>query len=273
MPRQIFLIFLFTGYICGFFLSITTLNAGVTDVTQTGTMGINDIQFMTENYPPYQFEVEGKLKGIWVDVLVEVFKRMDAKQSRDNIKLVPWARGYRATKQSPNTCLFNMIRTKERESLFKWAGPVTSGVHVLIALKNSNIHVESFEDLEQYKIGLVKDDFGESLLQNHDINNKKLLFSFGEHTAQEIIFELNNGIVDLWFIENISARWTLKKYGFNPKDYKAVYKMQTVDGYFAFNKTTSDNLISVFQKQLDAVIMAPVYQKILDNYLSGEMSQ
>ena len=26
--------------------------------------GINDIQFMTEKYPPYQFEVDGKLKGI-----------------------------------------------------------------------------------------------------------------------------------------------------------------------------------------------------------------
>ena len=228
---------------------------------------------MTENYPPYQFEAEGKLQGIWVDVLVEVLKRMDAKQSRDDIKLIPWARGYQTVIKNSSTCLFNMIRTKERENLFKWAGPVTSGIHVLIALKNSNIHVESFEDLNQYKIGVVKDDFGESILFSHGIKKKNLLFSFGENAAKEIILELNKEIVDLWFIEHISARWILKKYMFNTNDYKTVYKMAPVDGYFAFNKTTPVNLIAAFQKQLDAVMKAPVYQKIFDIYLSEKLSQ
>ncbi len=237
----------------------------------TGSVTIDDIDFVTENYPPYNYGENGELKGIWIDVLVEVLKNMNAWQTRDDIKLLPWARGYRAALSKANTCIFGTVRTKERETLFKWAGPVTQGSYSLIALKNKDIHIDRIEDAARYKIGVVKDDFAVTLLGENGIPEKQFLYFFGENAAHEIVKELNRGNVDLWFIEHTSARWMLKQHKFNARDYKVVFRIPSYDGYFAFNKKTPNHLVEKFQASLENIMGSFVFQDIVNHYLSDDI--
>ena len=64
---------------------------------------IDDLYFITENYPPYNFEDDGKLQGISVDLLVLIFKKLKAQKTIDDIHLKPWARGYSALLKKKNT--------------------------------------------------------------------------------------------------------------------------------------------------------------------------
>jgi hypothetical protein len=41
----------------------------------TPSESILDIQFMTENYPPYNYSEKGELKGIYVNILLEIAKK------------------------------------------------------------------------------------------------------------------------------------------------------------------------------------------------------
>ncbi len=186
--------------------------------------GIDDIEFITENYPPYNFEENGSLKGIWVDVLVAVLDRMGAAQGRGDIKLMPWARGYQMVQNIPNTCLFVMSRTLEREFLFKWAGPVTQENNVLISLKEKKLSIDDIDDLAGFRIGVVKNDISELLLLKSGIPKSQLVHSFGEHPVRDILMKLNNKRIDLWGINQSGARWLLKNYGFDSGDYKTVFK-------------------------------------------------
>ena len=86
-------------------------------------LGINDIEWMTEEYPPYNF---GDEKGVNQGIAVEYLKAM-FKGSDKDIQLLPWARGYKLVQtKGKYNCLFSMTRTEERESLFKWFGPISN---------------------------------------------------------------------------------------------------------------------------------------------------
>ncbi len=231
--------------------------------------GIDDIEFITENYPPNNFEENGALKGIWVDVLVAVLERMGAAQGREDIKLMPWARGYRAVQNMPNTCLFVTTRTIERESLFKWAGPVNQANNVLISLKEKKLSIEGIDDLAGFRIGVVKDDVAELLLLNNGIPKDQLVYSFGEHPVREILMKLNNKAIDLWGVDQISARWLLETYGLDSGDYKAVFKVASTRGYFAFSKATPDHIVKAFRIHLDTVMKSDLFQTIQDRYLAN----
>ncbi len=232
------------------------------------TQSISDIHVMTENYPPYNFMEDGKLQGICVEVLLEIFKRTGARQTVNDIELLPWARGYRNLQHQKNSCLFGMARTPKRENLFKWAGPITDGRAVLIALNSSDLSIKTFDDVNKYRVGVVKDDMGEQCLIKAGIKKANLDYSYGENAAKEIIVKLNSKIVDMWLFDEISARWMLKKYGFDSKLYKTVYVVSKVQVYYAFHKDVSDKLINRFQAVLDDLIKEGVYQKIVSRYLS-----
>jgi polar amino acid transport system substrate-binding protein len=182
---------------------------------------------------------------------------------------MPWARGYRAAQTKANTCLFIMIRTKEREHMFKWAGPANQVETVLIALKRKKIQIDGFEDLAGLKIGVVKDDVAEIFLRNHGIPKRQMLYSFGEHAVKEILFELNTNVVDLWAIDSIAARYMLKRYGYDSWDYRIAFRLESGSGYFAFSKDTPDSIIAAFRRHLDAVMRSPLYQEIQSRYLAG----
>ncbi len=83
----------------------------------------NALQLMTENDPPHNMLKNGKVIGLATEKLEEAFKRAGVTQ---RIELMPWARAYRSALTRPDFCVFSTARTPQRESLFKWIGPVAA---------------------------------------------------------------------------------------------------------------------------------------------------
>jgi polar amino acid transport system substrate-binding protein len=193
-----------------------------------------------------------------------VLQKLGSTQKRADIVFVPWARGYNETLRIPDTCLFSTTRTEERESLFKWAGPVGINKLVLTAKKDKNIKINTFEDIKGYRIGVVLEDVAEQVLLEKGISRNLL-----EGVAKTIhnIKKLNSGRIDLWGYGEDTAKWEIKKNGFNPADYETVYVIQKKGLFFAFYKETDDVLIERFQSALDELKKEGEYQKVLDRYL------
>ncbi|PWR76228.1 substrate-binding periplasmic protein [Methanospirillum stamsii] len=88
-----------------------------------GAVVPNDIQIITEDYYPLNFVDNGTLQGISVDLFEKILQKMGSDINRSSFKELPWSEGYNLVKTTPDTVLFTITRTPEREDEFLWAGP------------------------------------------------------------------------------------------------------------------------------------------------------
>lgn len=228
------------------------------------------LSFITEAYPPYNFSDDNILRGIAVDLLVIASQDTAQPVQRGQIRLMPWARGYRTVLSTPNTVLFATTRTTERERLFKWAGPIAAIRVVLLARKADKIRIQSAADLQRYRIGVIHEDIGEQSLLALGVAKQQLQISAN---ADALSRQLHAGRIDLWAYEENDARWFLRNANLDQDDFESVYLLQQGERWYAFNPQVSDEKIQLLQKALDKLHNTPGkfaktrYDDILINYL------
>jgi len=227
---------------------------------------IDEINFMTENYPPFNFKENNHLQGIAVDLLFLMLKRVDAKKTHSDIHIFPWARAYSSVLTEEKTALFSMTRTRKREDLFKWVGPISDTTIALIARKDKHIKINSDSDINNYKLGVVRDDIGEQLLITRGVKQSQIESTGGVDAIHKLIKMLNRNRFDLLSYEFDVASWEMKKLGFNTKDYEVVYKLSQAQLYYAFHKDTPDDIINLLQKALNELKKENIYEKIIQKY-------
>ncbi len=215
---------------------------------------LDDITILTEGYPPYNYQGEnGELQGIAVDLLVEAYKQANVDFDKSTIKLQPWPRAYRSVLQGVNIMLFSMTRTRSREKLFKWAGPISQTRVVLLAKKNSKVVISTPDDLTQYIIGGIRNDIGLLLVRELVADNGQLLTS---PYASSLANMLNLGRIDLWAYEENVATHFLRREGLDPDEFEVVYTLSEAELYYAFSLDTDQQVVDGFQSVLDQFRLA-----------------
>jgi len=249
---------------------LTTTFSGI---ASDQAVSAKDLTYITEQFPPYNYQVDGKLQGISVDLLEMVWVRMGDDLNRSAIKVLPWTEGYQRTLNENNTVLFTAGRFPEREQLFKWAGPIGSGRYVLLTKIEENISITAHEDLERYRIGAVKDDLAVQMLLDNGVKREDIII---EITSDPIIEMLKNGSIDAWAYNDITGIWQLQESGENASDYEVDYVFGSTDGYLAFNKEAPDSLVQSFQEAIDYIKMnkdnngVSNYERILSKYVPAK---
>jgi polar amino acid transport system substrate-binding protein len=225
---------------------MTTISCLATE----GTPSAKDLTYITHQFPPFNFQKDGRLQGTSVDLLELVWKRMGVSLNRSIIEFLPWTEGYQMTLNEKNTVLFATARLTERERLFKWVGPIGSDTKVLLAKKDKNLTITGPEDLKNYRIGAIKDDSATQLLLDDGARKEDLV---EESTSKPIIEMLQNDSIDAWVYSEIAGKWLIQDSGANASDYRAAYVLGKIDAYYAFNKETPDSLVQSFQQALDYI--------------------
>jgi len=240
-------------------LVVMALTHSVTLSAQT----VDDLTFLTEHYPPFNYEEDGKLRGIAVETLREMLKLVDTEKTVQDVKLWPWARGYSRVLNTKNTVLFSTARTEAREKLFKWVGPIAPSHVVVLAKKSRKVKVDSIEILNQYRIGVVRDDIGELLLLQMGVKKENIHQTISGISAARM---LHSDRIDVWAYEEIIALWNLRIIKGNPQDYETVYSLKRAQYFYAFHKDTDEQIIKTLQEALDQLKTSGVFVKIVDKY-------
>lgn len=231
----------------------------------TGTLFADDlagITFLTENYPPFNYIEDGKLKGIAVDILREVFKEAKSSKTIDKDAAIVWSVAYNKTKYVKDHCLFSTTRTEAREPLFKWVGPIAKTKIAILAPTKSKITINSVDDLKKYSIGVIRDDVAHQLLVDAGVTEKLQLTSENKGN----IDKLDKNYIQLWAYESTSALWQLKLAGKQLDQYEIVYVLKEAELYYAFNKDSNPKAVATMQKALDALQSSGMITKIVDKY-------
>lgn len=212
------------------------------------TPSAKDLTYITHQFPPFNFQNDGRLQGTSIDLLEMVWDRMGENLNRGVIEFLPWTEGYQRTLNGKNTVLFATARLPEREQRFKWAGPIGSDTKVLLTKKDKNITIADSGDLKNYRIGVIKDDSAIQLLLNNGARTEDLVVGI---SAKAIIEMLQNDSIDAWAYSETAGRWLIQDSGANASDYRAAYVLGKIEAYYAFNKETPDSLVQSFQQALD----------------------
>ena len=218
----------------------------------------SNIRIITENYKPLSYLQEGKLIGPSVEILQLLMKKLKVQSS---ILIFPWLRGYLTTRDEPNTALFSTTRTKERESLFKWVGPLSQKEFSIFALKKSNIKINNIDEIEKYLTGVERGSINEQLLLSRGILN----LSRVDYPKQNLNMLLWNRI-ELWSVSSSTFYETLLEQNINPQDIEKIYTIKHAKLFIAFNKETPDNIIKSWQSAFDELHFNGTIKEIFDKY-------
>ncbi|MBU1248059.1 MAG: ABC transporter substrate-binding protein [Proteobacteria bacterium] len=226
-----------------------------------GDVAPEGLTYLTEDYYPYNYQRNGVLQGISVDILRRVWAELGVEDQP--IHLLPWARGYKFVQEVPGTVLFSMARTPEREEMFQWVGPITTARFVLSAKKGRAITIRSLEDICGYSVGTLIDDITDILLE--DAKTCARVESVPD--TQFLVKMLEHDRIDLLAYEEKSLQRLMWAHGYAPEDVETVYVLKETSVYFAFHPDTPPTLVERFQQAMDRVRLSPEYEQIFERHL------
>ncbi len=120
-----------------------------TDIIEEGKSEDNEriIELVTLQYPPYEYEEDGEVKGIAVDIITEGFTRLGYEV---DITLYPWTRALNMVKNGDADGIFTAYKTEERLTFADYSNEILIQQSVsLFVTKGSNIQFDG--DLNNVK--------------------------------------------------------------------------------------------------------------------------
>lgn len=203
---------------------------------------------MCEDIPPSNYVEGGVLKGISIELLHAIWDKAGVPEQP--VKVVPWARGYNLVLNAPGHVLFSMTRTPERDTLFKWVGPIFTVRNILMGLDGRKYRIASLDDSRQYRIGVIKGDVVESFLLGKGFDPQRIeaVSDLGQNFEK-----LLHGRVDLIaHSENTLADYIATK-GLRKRDFSTKFVLSTSPNYYAFHLGTPDTTIRRLQSALVSI--------------------
>jgi polar amino acid transport system substrate-binding protein len=205
------------------------------------------LRVITEEYPPYNYTDEkGVLTGTSTALVKGVLDKLGVKAV---IEVLPWSQGYEIVKNNPDSALYSMARTPERELDFMWVGPIGSYDNWLYAKKGSGVKVNTLDDAKGVRsIAVVKNEAGQQTLAKNGFIN----FVYADSTADGLK-KLAAGDADLWLGTRADVELVAKQAGVDPANLEPAVQVGTSDLYIAFNKNTPYETVMQWQRALDSL--------------------
>ena len=219
----------------------------------TAATAATTVTCVTEENRPVNFMENGRVTGFSTEVVEAVLKEIGVPA---NIQIMPWARAYATALHAENVLIFSIMRTAEREHLFKWVGVVSPpDSSYLFAMRERKLRLADLDDARNYKIGTINGDAREQYLESKGFVKGRHLHG---NAVPRITYEkLKLGRIDLWAMSEIVAVDLVRREGGDPAQVlvRALQLTELGSGgsYMAFGPKTDDQLVERFRKGLEAV--------------------
>jgi len=226
---------------------------------------LEDLDWITEEYPPFNYRDTrtGKISGAAVEILLHIFSKLGVSSDNIDLKIYPWARSYHKVLNDPGTVLFSTTYTPERLAKMKFVGPIAPNVVAVIAPKSSNFTINSFEDLNQLSLGVVRDDIGEQLLISQGVNPETI---DQLNSGLSMVKKLASGRIDAIAYAHATTQLLFKTADINPDDFEIIYILKSSTMGYAFHSSTDEHILEAMRKALRELDIDGTLNKIHIRY-------
>lgn len=226
------------------------------------------LHFLTEHLPPYQYTYKQKVVGGFSVELVK--KALKLTNFKGQFSVYPWSRAFKDAQTQPNTFIFVIIRSKEREPLFKWVSHIVDYRYYLFGLSNRHdLTANSLEDSKKYKLIATREGYdAQFLLANNFKLNKNLMLSSSEQDKWNMLLK---GRGDLVMSNEWVAAEHLESYGIvqHRLNILTQIKEAKIEGYLAASLNTPDETVTKLRGAINQLKENGEYDKLMHKYISG----
>mgnify|MGYP001766187447 FL=1 len=227
-----------------------------------------DMVFLTEEYPPFNYLENGVPSGLSVELLRTALERAGIPLSTEDISLMAWSDAYRMAESRNNTGLFSIARTPEREELFRWAGPLMQCPLVFFA-ENESLKTSRPENKDLRAV-VIRDDIGMYVGKEAGILEENI---FQVTTPAEAVQRLVDGTSDVWVYALYPGESLIQTIAEDPDSFYILDDLGRSTYYIAFNLNTDPEIIETIQTELDEMKVdrkdegITTYEKIVGKYI------
>lgn len=211
------------------------------------------LDITTEINPPFNYQEGTSIAGISTEILLEMGRRADVPMQ---LQLLPWARAYQSALSLPDTCVYSTVRLPERETLFKWIGPLSTNKWALFAKSDFNKKIQTIEDAKAYRIGGVTMDAKAAYLKSIGFPHIDLVGDDHLNRAK-----LLAGRIDLWISGLYKTETSSNRNGIKP-----VLVVREVEYYLACHPDTSEPTLSALRRALQAMHKEGFVKAVTERY-------
>lgn len=213
-----------------------------------------------EDDKPLQFYDDNKkLTGLTVEVVQEIQRRIG---NTDRIQVVPWSRGIDKLNTEPNSFLFTMARTPDREELYQWIGPILLIEYGLYVKADSQIRIQRLEDAKKIGlIGVYRDDIRDQTLSKLGFTNLDRASSVASSFKKLMI-----GRIAAYADAKKGVPITASLAGYKASDVKLAYDLFKTSLYIAVSKSTDPSIVAEWNNALDEMKKDKTFLKLLKKY-------
>lgn len=224
------------------------------------------LRLLAEDGPPFNFPGVNGPQGYTVDIVRELLARTGC---QGEITFLPWPRAYDEALNKPDTVLFTITRTPEREDLFRWVGPIASLTWSLFALPQSRLKVRSLEEARALSgISTYRADVREQYLRGLGFANLHSAANF-ENSVEMML----QGHVPAVIADSPGISHYLRQRGLPQESVENIFTLRTIDLYIAFSLQSAPHLGERWQRAFGHMLEDGTCERIRAKWLSGKKSQ
>ncbi|MFC2096783.1 substrate-binding periplasmic protein [Bacteroidota bacterium] len=222
----------------------------------------NDLEILTEEFKPFNYTENGEQKGICFDIVANI---LDSRGLDNSIEISSdWEAAMNKLKNNDNVVLFTTSYTENRKYLFQWAGPVAILNSGFVALENTEYNISNYNDAKSISsVGVITGYSTAEVLENEGFQNLTYF-----NSISDAIQELYEGKIDVIFDVYMSIKAIAQDMSFNVSLLKNLFTAFTGQGYIAFSKEVSKDIVESWQNEIDRMKDEEIIQQITDEYVN-----
>ncbi|WP_232056583.1 substrate-binding periplasmic protein [Pseudoalteromonas sp. A25] len=215
------------------------------------------LTIVTELSPPNQTFNNGKVEGTSTELVKLILQRAHLQAE---YYIYPWARAFKVASKKPNTLIYSMAKTPQRERNFHWIGPVARFELGFVTNKyRYDVVINSLEDAKKYRLAVQRGDIAA-------VELKKLGFDYVLTADIERSYKLLiTNKVDLVLDDPRYLQSMANTLNVPIDHFRFLYSVSalSVNGYLAANIDTSTDIIKRLRVAFTNVERTQTYKNVI----------
>ncbi|MBZ9613488.1 substrate-binding periplasmic protein [Rheinheimera maricola] len=221
------------------------------------------VSLYTEHMPPYNYQQDNKVEGINAELIRQLCQRV---QLDCQMVVLPWRRAFENAQQQQMSGVFSTARSEQRESLFRWVGPIASDWGYVFRLKGrTEVNPVNLEQAKNFKLAVARADVYESYFRYHGFEYGRNMVDFATKSEPLPLFMAKR--IDLLVGSKRSLRSWLRDNELPEDSAEPLFQLHDVgDNYLALNLDFPADLAFQLQQELELMRQQGVIEALIQQY-------
>lgn len=238
-------------------LKLATL--AIVAVVMHPAIAVENLAVLATERKPYSYIEDGEIQG---SATLLIKATLDDAKIPYTLDLLPVPRAYANASNDPDTFIYPLLRTPNREDLFKWVLPLSKSITVYAYKLNerSDLVIDTLDDLREHSIGTTRNDASHQFLVSNGFTEEDSL-DLAKKPSNHFK-KLRSGRIDFMALSSKGFESVRKAEKIPQGEIVPAYPLFEVTAYIAASIHTEDRVIEKAQAAFETLVRTGALTKL-----------